>query len=146
MWSRQSSSTGLRQRRKVIKRAVPHSIPAATDLYITHGTPTSAYRDRVLKLFRSPNVPCVVLHALGAQISRCCALALEIQNECLHSVRLLLETGSVPLTADVLPVDELQEDGDVSERVGSSVRICVQKSLEDPRSEKRKKKRKRSPA
>lgn len=28
----------------------------------------SAYRDRALKLFRSSHVPCVVLHALGAQV------------------------------------------------------------------------------
>eukprot|EP00668_Euglena_longa_P045117 GGOE01060733.1.p2 GENE.GGOE01060733.1~~GGOE01060733.1.p2 ORF type:complete len:145 (-),score=29.64 GGOE01060733.1:206-640(-) len=112
----------------IVKRRATHPRSRPTDLYITRSTPFRAYQDRALKLLAIETVQEVELHGLGAQVGRCCELAVSIQKHSRHPVKLLVTTGTVGLTDDIPVADELAEDAGQQERLTGAVHIRVQKS------------------
>eukprot|EP00667_Euglena_gracilis_P027519 EG_transcript_34061 len=111
----------------IVKRPANHAPSRPTDLYLTKSTPNRAYKERALKLLAVDTVREIELHSLGAQVGRCCELAMSIQKESPIPVRLWATTGSVTLTDDLPVADELAEDPGQQQRLTSAVHIRVLK-------------------
>lgn len=69
------------------------------DIYVTRKARFASLKARVIGLLDKGPEP-VVLHALGAAITRCCDLGLAIESLCAGGVLLAIETGTVVVYDD----------------------------------------------
>lgn len=76
------------------------------DVYIARSTNFPASRKRVYKLIEASDEP-VHLHALGAAMSRCCDLALAIEQDFGKRVVLSVQTGTAPVVDEYQPLKEV---------------------------------------
>ncbi|VDK72656.1 unnamed protein product [Anisakis simplex] len=85
------------------KRLPPKYQKSKNDIYITRNTSLSRQSNRVQKILDS-ELDEVVLHGIGAAVSRTLNLALQIQRKLSNSVQLHIRTSTVKVTDDLFPL------------------------------------------
>ena len=112
---------GLPDLRK--KRAPARLASGKREVYVTRTARYSALRARIMTLLDASPQP-VVLHSMGAALIRCCDLALEIERCCKGGVKLAVETDTVCVIDDHLPLVPVRKSRrmKVSARIGISVK------------------------
>ncbi|VDM95175.1 unnamed protein product [Thelazia callipaeda] len=105
------------------KNLPPQLHKTSNDVYITRRTNLEAQRTRIIKLL-DEKVDHVVLHGLGASISRTIDVALQVQKKLVNTVDLHVKTATIRVTDSLFPVlDEV--DFKMRNRLISAIYICI---------------------
>ncbi|VDD93939.1 unnamed protein product [Enterobius vermicularis] len=107
-----------------LKKRLPPKFPKTkNDIYITRNTSLEGQKARIQKLL-DEKFDEVVLHGLGAAVSRTINLALQLQRRLADTVKLDVRTSSVMVTDDLFPLyDEV--DFATRNRSISAVHILI---------------------
>jgi len=76
------------------------------DIFVTRAGRFGALKSRAVSLLDRGSEP-VILHAMGAAITRCCDLALVIQSSCGGHVNFEIKTATVVVYDDFEPLVEV---------------------------------------
>uniref|UniRef100_A0A0N5AQU6 Ribonuclease P protein subunit p20 n=1 Tax=Syphacia muris TaxID=451379 RepID=A0A0N5AQU6_9BILA len=105
------------------KRLPPKFSNDRNDVYITRNTSLESQKRRIQKML-DEKYDDVVLHGLGAAVSRTINLALQLQRRMADSVKLDVRTSTVKVTDDLFPLyDEV--DFATRNRLISAVHIRI---------------------
>ncbi|XP_015513317.1 ribonuclease P protein subunit p20 isoform X1 [Neodiprion pinetum] len=108
----------------VIRKRLPPRLPKSDkDFYITNKTNFKAQLNKCEKLLDSGEQE-IVIHALGAAVSRACNLALQLKENHHGTVDLDINTSTVDITDDFEPITD-DADYEVNQRQNSAIHIRV---------------------
>ncbi|VDK75516.1 unnamed protein product [Litomosoides sigmodontis] len=105
------------------KNLPPHFPKAKNDIYITRHTSIVAQKARIIKLL-DEKMNEVILHGLGAAVSRTINVALQIQRKLVDTVKLDVRTGTVKVTDSLFPLKD-EMDFKTRNRLISAVHIRI---------------------
>ncbi|VBB25694.1 unnamed protein product [Acanthocheilonema viteae] len=109
------------------KNLPPQFSKRKNDIYITRHTSIAAQKARVIRLL-DEKMDEVVLHGLGAAVSRTINVALQIQRKLVDTVKLDVKTGTVKVTDSLFPLyDEV--DFKTRNRSISAVHIRISRRI-----------------
>ena len=109
------------------KRLPPRFSRQPNDVYLTQRTNFKAQLGRCLRLLEEKGFQELTLHGLGPAINRASNLALQLKRRGLGSLQIEVNTATLHLTDDLLPlIDDAEQT--VQRRPVSAIHIRVFKS------------------
>ncbi|XP_034951019.1 ribonuclease P protein subunit p20 [Chelonus insularis] len=93
------------------------------DVYVSNQSSFTAQLKKCEKLLDSGESE-IFIHGLGAAISKACTLALQLQSNHHQTVDLDIETSTVGLTDDIIPLTD-DDDYSINKRQNSAIHIRV---------------------
>lgn len=108
----------------VLRKRLPPRLPRRKqDIYITNKSNYKGQLARSEKLLESGE-PEIVIHGLGAAVTRAVNLALQLKEKFLGTVELSVNTSTVDIVDDLEPLED-QAEYETNTRQNSSVHIRV---------------------
>eukprot|EP01089_Gocevia_fonbrunei_P021056 TRINITY_DN8013_c0_g1_i2.p1 TRINITY_DN8013_c0_g1~~TRINITY_DN8013_c0_g1_i2.p1 ORF type:complete len:133 (-),score=8.58 TRINITY_DN8013_c0_g1_i2:5-403(-) len=97
------------------------------EMYVSHTSNPKALFKRANKLLDDPNIPLIIIHGLGAAITKAVDLALELEEKRGTSITISTNTSSVVLLDEYIPV-QADLNPVPQTRLNSAIHITIKRS------------------